>query len=207
MIKNNYPGKFIVLEGLDGSGKSTQAKNFAQYLKQQKQPAFVTCQPSQFLIGGIVRSCLLGDWQSPPECLQLLFDADTFYRLDKEIIPLLQKGVTVISDRYNIFSSLAYGAVGCSWEWLIDVNRIFPIPDLTIFLDINVKTALQRISSERGSVELYEKEDILNQVSKNYLKVIETYRDKGAKIAIVNGNENQEAVFENIKKIYEQNFG
>ena len=91
MFKNPYPGKFIVFEGIDGSGKSTQAGLLFHYLKERKKRVHSTSEPTQYLIGGLIKSWLAKDWQSTPDCLQLLFAADRAYHLDKEIIPLLKK--------------------------------------------------------------------------------------------------------------------
>ena len=106
MKKNIYPGKFIVVKGLDGAGTTSQIEFLAQYLKKEKKKVYLTREPTQYLIGGLIKSWLANDWKSTPECLQLLFTADRAYHLDKEIIPLLKKGITVISDRYFFNFSL-----------------------------------------------------------------------------------------------------
>ena len=100
MLKNPYSGKLIVFEGLDGSGKSTQAELLFSFLKSKGKKVHLTSEPTRYLIGGLIKSWVTHDWQSTPECLQLLFAADRAHHLDKEIIPLLKKGITVISDRY-----------------------------------------------------------------------------------------------------------
>jgi len=116
MIKNPYPGKFIVFEGLDGSGSSTQASKLRDWLNRAqkelilgKPRAQLTKEPTNNIIGGLIRGQLTGDWKTRPECLQLLFAADRSHHLEREIIPLLKDGVTVISDRY-FFSTIAFGA-------------------------------------------------------------------------------------------------
>lgn len=196
MIKNIYQGKFIVLEGLDGAGKSTQASLVANYLREK---SFVVCQtsePTQFLVGGLVRACLLGQWQGSPECLQLLFAADREDHLKKEIIPCLKKGNIVVSDRYFI-SSLAYGAADCDKEWLIGLNSHFLIPDITIYLDVSPQICARRIIDAAKSIELFEKVEILEVVSQNYKQTIELFADK-MKIAIIDGNRTVEDVFADI---------
>src|SRR3989338_2983887 len=103
-------GKFIVFEGLDGAGSSTQANRLADYLRLSGKKAIVTKEPTNNMIGGLIRGQLTSDWKTWPECLQLLFSADRAHHLEKEIIPLLKQGITVITDRY-FFSTLAYGAL------------------------------------------------------------------------------------------------
>jgi len=91
MKKNKYKGKFIVIEGLDGSGSSTQVVRVANFLKERNKKIHITKEPTNNLIGGLIRGQLTGDWKSSSECLQLLFAADRAHHLEKELIPLLKK--------------------------------------------------------------------------------------------------------------------
>lgn len=199
MKKNPYKGKFIVIEGLDGSGKSTQAGLLIKHLKTCGMKAHATLEPTQYLIGGLIRSFLAHDWKSTPQCLQLLFCADRAYHLDKEIIPVLNSGGTVICDRY-FFSTVAYGAADCDFEWLIEVNQPFILPDLTIALRSSPKICVQRMAKERFSVELFEHAARLENVWENYKKIIERF-EKNTDIRVLDGDRKVEAVFEDVKKI------
>lgn len=201
MNKNPYPGKFIVLEGLDGAGKSTQAAIIVRDLISNGKKAHLTQEPSQSLAGGIVRRRLLGEWSSSPECLQLLFAADRADHLEKEIIPMLKTGVNVVCDRYFL-SSAAYGAVDTELDWLLQVNRRFLIPDLTIYLDVAPQVCVDRIVANGKSVELFEKVEILEKVGQNYKQAISRFAGV-AKIAVLNGGLPQAEVFKNIKKSIE----
>jgi len=202
MEKNIYPGKFIVVEGLDGAGATSQIKLLAQYLKKEKNKVHITREPTQYLIGGLIKSWLANDWKSTPECLQLLFTADRAYHLDKEIIPLLKKGITVISDRY-FFSTLAYGLLEIEdKKWLFDINNKFLLPNFVIFVDSSPEVCIQRIKDERFSVELFEKLEKLKKVRKSYLEVLKEFKN----IHIINGDKSIEDVFSDVKKIIKNKF-
>lgn len=196
MIKNPYRGKFIVLEGLDGSGQSTQAVLLSQYLKKQGRKVYLTAEPTQHLIGGLIKSQLAGEWKSSAQCLQLLFTADRAYHLEKEIIPLLERGITVICTRY-VLSTLAYGAVDIrDAKWLMDINKKFILPDRTFLLKVSPKTCIQRIKKERFHKELFEKENKLKKVYRNYLKLAKKFKN----IHLINGENSIEKVHHEITK-------
>lgn len=197
MLKNPYQGRFVVFEGLDGAGTTTQLDLLAKYLKKKKIKTHFTREPTEYLIGGLIKSWLSHDWQSTPECLQLLFTADRAYHLAKEIIPLLKKGVMVISDRY-LFSTLAYGMSEIKdKDWLFEINRKFILPDITFFLDVSPKICLERIKKDRFSLELFEKEEKLKKVRENYLEIFKKFKN----IYIINSERSIEEVFSAIKKL------
>ncbi len=169
-------GKFIVFEGLDGSGQSTQAQALFSYLKKEKVKVHLTKEPTNSIIGGLIRGQLQGDWKSSPECFQLLCAADRAHHLQKVIIPYVEKGITVISDRY-FFSSIAFGSLGINDEkWLEDINRRFLLPDIVFYLDVSPKTCIKRISDNRISFELFEKESKLEVIEKTYKKILKKYK-------------------------------
>lgn len=195
MYRNPYKGKFIVFEGLDGSGSTTQASNLAHFLKSQKKRVQQTKEPTSYLIGGLIRSWLASDWSSSPICLQLLFTADRAHHLEKEVIPMLKKGIYVISDRYFL-STLAFGANDIpDRHWLKDINRNFLLPDLTFLIKVRPKVCIERISEGRNHFELYEKEEALRKVERNYEDFAKDY----ANIVRIDGEQEKDKVFENIK--------
>ena len=197
MIKNNYPGKFIVVEGLDGSGQSTQATKLVDFLNNNQHKAHLTKEPTASLIGGLIRSQLNHDWKSSQDCLQLLFCADRAHHIEKEIIPLLQKGVNVVCDRY-FFSTVAYGSLDIKGKnWLLELNKNFLLPDLTILLKVPAKVCLERIHQNRYDIALFEKEELLTMVAENFDNLAEEFEN----IAVVDGDKPAEEVFEEIKKI------
>lgn len=186
----------MVFEGLDGSGQSTQADLLFKYLKRQGKKVYLTSEPTASLIGGLIKSQLSNDWKSSPECLQLLFTADRAYHLEKEMIPLLKRGIIVICTRY-ILSTLAYGNIDIKdKKWLIEINKKFILPDTTFFLKVSPRICLKRIKKERFHQELFEKEEKLDKVSKNYLKFAKKFKNSH----IINGERPIKEVFEEIKK-------
>jgi dTMP kinase len=197
MIKNPYKGKFIVFDSLDGAGNSTQVKLLADYLNKIGKKTHVTKEPTSYLIGGLIRSQLVNDWKSSPECLQLLFCADRAYHLEKEIIPLLKRGINVISDRY-FFSTMAYGNLEIKdLDWLIKINDKFLLPDLTFFLKVSPKVCVERIKKDRFEITLFEKEKTLEKVWKNY----EILAKKFDNVYIVEGEREIEEIAKEIRKI------
>ena len=146
-------GAFICIEGLDGCGKTTQAKLLARKLGKSHS-AIYTAEPSLGEIGTFIRErCLYGEKRLSPVAEALLFAADRVEHVENEVLPALNEGRLVISDRY-IYSSLAYqGAAGLSLEWIKKVNEHALKPDLAVFIDVDPKTAMQRLKPERSVME------------------------------------------------------
>ena len=134
MIKHAFKGKFIVFEGLDGAGSSTQIELLSRSLKKRGSDAIVTKEPTNNIVGGIIRGQLTGDWKSSMECLQLLFAADRAHHLERLILPALKDKKVVLSDRY-FFSTVAFGSLDIDKDWLLALNSRFVLPDLTILLN------------------------------------------------------------------------
>ena len=194
MIKNPYQGKFIVFEGLDGSGSTTQASKLREWLKPR---AHLTKEPTNNIIGGLIRGQLTGDWKTRPECLQLLFTADRSHHLEREVIPLLKDGVTVITDRY-FFSTIAFGATEIAdKDWLLEINKPFLLPDLTFLIKVSPKVCLQRIKGDRFSVEFFEREEALIKVWQNYEELARKFDD----VYIIDGEKPIEDIFEELKSL------
>lgn len=189
-------GKFIAVEGLDGSGQSTQTDLIKKWLESQKIKVLLTKEPTNSLIGGIVKTVLRKEWKLEQDTLQLLFAADRAHHLHSEIIPALKKGFWVVTDRY-LFSSLAFGSIdGIKMSWLNEVNKEFLIPDATFFLDVKPKTCIKRMKT-RSSRELFEQKTILEKVRRQFLKVKSLGYNK---FYIINGEKSVEEVFGQIKE-------
>jgi len=206
MQRNFYPGKFIVFDGLDGSGQSTQAGKLVDFLNTSEEKfklghvgAHLTKEPTSSLIGGLIRSQLTHEWKSSHECLQLLFSADRAHHLEKEIIPILERGVIVVCDRY-FFSTIAYGSLDIKdKKWLFDLNRNFLFPDLTFFLKISPKVCIERIQKTRYGITLFEKEELLTKIWENFEKLAKQFKSKN--VYIINGERPVDKIFEEVKNL------
>jgi dTMP kinase len=189
-------GRFIVLEGLDGSGISTQAARLERHLRKQGYRTLLTKEPTSGLIGSLIKSALTADWRASYTSLQLLFSADRAQHIADEIEPALKQGKTVICDRY-VFSTLAYGfASGVNFEWLYSINKTFKVPDITLFIDVSPDVSMSRITRGRERRELFEKREMLGKVRKAYLNLARRFKFK-----IINGEESVEETGDEIAKV------
>ena len=146
-------GHFICLEGLDGSGKSTQARFLAERLRKTHK-VVLTVEPSYGRIGTFIRnSYLYGEKRLSSVVEALLFAADRVDHVQNEIIPALEAGKVVVSDRY-VYSSLAYqGAAGLGLEWIEKINVYAIRPDLALFLDVELETVMLRLKPRKSVME------------------------------------------------------
>jgi dTMP kinase len=175
---------FIVFEGIDGSGKTTQAERLKDYFIKEGEPAVISPEPSTGLIGKLIREALqksiiaIQNQHRFEEQMAYLFAADRHYHLYNDedgVFKLIHQDQThVITPRYY-FSSLAYNChTQAEYDFVSRLNQSFPAPDLVVYLDIPVEVAMSRIA-ERAERECYEEEAKLTQVSLNYERIFETY--------------------------------
>jgi len=163
-------GVFICIEGLDGSGKTTQAI-FLTKMLSKKYNAVYTAEPSQGKIGTFIRDCCLYEGKRlPTEAEALLFAADRIEHMQNEVAPALAEGKIVICDRY-IYSSLAYqGGAGLSLDWIKTINARALQPDFSIFIDVSPERVLERLQRKKSVMETLE---IQQKVREVYLKFVE----------------------------------
>lgn len=199
MKKNPYPGRFIVFDGLDGSGLSTQSELLFSYLKGRDKEVVLTKEPTNSLVGGLVNAHLEGNWQSSDVCLQLLFSADRAFHLDKEIEPLLKKGVHVICDRYA-FSTVAFGGLSLDKDWLLEIQRHFLAPDISFLLKVEPAECIRRIRERSFHSTLFEKKDVLRKAWENYEKSSNIIDN----VHIIDGERGMDKIHEEIKIITEE---
>ena len=198
MVKNPYPGKFVVFEGLDGSGQTTQAGLLKEYLEQQRFKVLITKEPTLNSLAGKKIQRILGekDNVSPAE-LQKLFVEDRKEHLENEILPALKRGEIVICDRY-FFSTFAFGvASGLDLEWLIELNKEFLLPDLTFILKAKPEICLQRIAKRGIAKTLFEKKEKMEKVWQVYEILLQRFEN----LFLIDAEQPIEQVFEQVKKI------
>jgi dTMP kinase len=162
-------GAFIVIEGLDGSGKTTQARLLVQKLRNSHNAVYTT-EPSRGKIGSFIRECCLFEKKRLNSATEaLLFAADRIEHIQNEVVPALNKGLLVISDRY-LYSSLAYqGSTGLSLEWIEAINKHALKPDLAVFIDVAPEIVMQRLNRKKSVMETLETQ---RQVREVYLKFV-----------------------------------
>ncbi|HRD01749.1 MAG TPA: dTMP kinase [Candidatus Saccharicenans sp.] len=170
--KAGEPGLFIVFEGIDGCGKSTQVELLAKKLRRRGKKALTLSEPTAGRWGQKIReSALDKDSLSPVEELEL-FIKDRKEDIKNNIRPALQSGQIVILDRY-FYSTLAYqGARGLDMDEIRAKHNKFVIrPDIVFILDVPVSLALKRIASRPIIYRLFEDRDYLQKVRKNFLSL------------------------------------
>lgn len=174
---------FIAFEGIDGSGKSTQAKLLADKLNQIGQKTILTCEPTKDQLGKMIRDAFAHKTHLHEEVIAGLFVADRLQHILDDtngIIATLQRGTHVVSDRY-VFSSYAYQGVHTDMDWVIQANSLaakLARADLTVFIQIDPAEAMARIAANREVTEKYETLENLKQVNENYLKSFDLFKDK-----------------------------
>ncbi|QRF74193.1 putative thymidylate kinase [Candidatus Micrarchaeum sp.] len=162
---------FIVIEGIDGAGKTTQAKALCASLSKLGYDVVEEREPTNGAIGKFIRQVLGEKVNLDLLSLQLLFVADRNEHM--KALKHAIKSSIVICDRYY-YSTIAYGeASGADRKYLESMNSIFPVPDKTFFIDLNPEKAVERIASSRTEREIFEKLDFMEKISKSYSKFTE----------------------------------
>ena len=189
-------GIFMVIEGLDGSGKTTQAVLLAERLSKNYQ-VMLTAEPSRGKIGTFIRDCCLYEQtRLPTEAEALLFAADRIEHMQKELKPALDEGKLVICDRY-VYSSLAYqGSAGLSLDWIKTINARAVQPDFSLFLDVPPERVLERLQRKKSVMETL---DTQQKVREIYLKYVE----KGELIRIEGDTTKEDVANELFDKVTE----
>jgi dTMP kinase len=192
--------RLIVFEGIDGSGKTSLSRLFLQYLTQKGIPAVWLREPSDSTLGNKIRCLAQGSEQISPQQELAYFIQDRRWDVEKNILPALRAGKTVVLDRYFYSNACYQGARGLDINAIIDLNLTFaPQPDLTFIIDVDVDRALARIRGSRpGLAKLFEKKDFLVKVRANYQELA------GPRLAHIDGNQDLETVFADIIDRFEK---
>lgn len=202
-------GRFVVLEGIDGSGKTTQVSALHKLLSSSGVDCYKTFEPTNLVAGKLIRQILTKEVGLHNKALAPLFVSDRLDHLLNEnegLIAKIKAGTTVVCDRYY-FSSYAYHGVDIDMEWVINANSICAEllkPDVTFFIDVAPELAFERIKQNRDTTDLFETLDRLKQVHENYLKAFDKLKST-EKIIMIDGNNSQEqitqAMFEHYSKL------
>jgi dTMP kinase len=205
---------FVAFEGIDGSGKSLQARLLYERLVSTGRKAILTYEPSNGSIGNLLETAIKKDRNIDNTTLQLFFTADRAYHILYTIKPALENGIDVITDRY-MFSTIAYGAAsGVNRTWLREINSKFVLPDFTFVLDAKPETAIRRITSralqfasaefrhgtadrEKRGNDLFETKRFLGKVRREYLALRRSYKG----YYVIDSEDDPEAIETRIGKI------
>ena len=193
---------FIVFEGIDGAGTSTQIKKICE---KNPQKFFQTAEPTSLETGKFLRRMLGGEFSVDEKTNSFLFAADRAEHLygKNGIIEQINNGKTVISDRY-LFSSLAYQSISCGEELPKLLNSTFPLPEILFFFEIDPEISLKRVDSRNEKKEIYEKIETQKKIALEYEKIINEYENNpscGMKIIRIDATKSIEEISEAISKI------
>ncbi|MBP5436980.1 MAG: dTMP kinase [Treponema sp.] len=200
---------FIVFEGIDGAGTSTQIEMLKK--RPEARDFLFTAEPTSAPTGKFLRQMLKGDFPLQNESAAYLFAADRNEHVNGKLLTqgntlvtgikeACQSGKKVVSDRY-LFSSLAYQSINCPPEVPRLLNSLFPLPSLLFYFEISPKDSLSRLG-DRNFREIYEKEDFLNRTVQEYHNVLSEYSEKaknqGMKIVLIDAKKTKEEISANI---------
>ncbi len=195
--------KFVVIEGVDGAGTTTQAHGLQRALEARGVLVHLTREPSTGPVGAMLRQALTHRLVSPGgrplgwETMALLFAADRMDHVDNEIAPALRQGKLVVCDRYDA-SSVAYqsltspGAPDEVMPWVRSINGRAPRPDLVIVLDVSPDVAEERRDTRGGTEELYDARELQRRLCGFYLE-LEHYMPED-NVVHIDGHQDVEAV-------------
>lgn len=185
-------GRFIVFEGIDGSGKSTQISLLKEHIEEHAINCVVTREPSDGPVGTLLRQFLSGRIDGDESTIAALFAADRLDHLNNPVNGLCQKlqdGIAVLSDRY-LLSNYAYQSVRVPLDWVMKTNSLAAEtlkPDCHIFIDIDPDIALERMTKGRYQIDLFESKERLTEVRRRYFELFKQLEHQ-ENILIIDGN-------------------
>lgn len=200
--KHRSGGAFIVLEGIDGAGKTTHLARLAKRMTEAGRRVYTTAEPTQGAVGGLIRDTLSGYTVRSSTELAALFLADRIHHnvnAVNGIKKMLESGCDVLCDRYY-YSSLAYQGVDTSMKWLVDCNLGCPDiikPDICVFLELPAEVSAKRIASTRATKEIFETEDMIRKIKHRFADVFRMLNGED-NIRIVNTDRSAEQVGDEI---------
>ncbi len=210
--RNPYKGLYVALEGIDGSGKTTQMSRLHDFFKGEGREVVGTREPrkQEGIIGDLIQRILQGKTVIPPVAFQYLFAADREMHHAELVIPALKEGKVVVTDRC-FWSAIPYGLLDRKFD--VDANSIeymlaaqgilsmyhrFVVPDYTFYLDIPLDVALVRIASEGGVKEIYEEREKLEKVVNGYKWLLKEFEKE---FVVIDGVRRVEEVTEEMVRV------
>ena len=211
------PGKFIVIEGIDGAGSSTQAALLVQHLRAAGTLVLATKEPTAGPAGALIRLALDKRLRGPNRsyhgtvdtagsddafdvrALALLFAADRMDHVQAIVEPALAQGRWVVCDRY-VLSSLAYQGMALGLDWVAEINRFALTPDLTFYLDVPVEATQARMTASRLTAERYESAGEQHSVREGYRKAIPRYEQQFGAVRHIEAADAAAAVAKRIQR-------
>ncbi len=195
MRENSFSGDFIVIEGPDGAGSTTHSKKLAEELD-----GFYTNEPTQGKTGQKVKEMIEKDDHSA-EAIALAFTADRMVHVEEEVLPALERGEKVVCDRYY-HSTLVYESVmGADFDWLKDINRYVPEPDVTVVLDVSAEEGMSRIEKRGSDENIFENLSFQEKVVLSYRELQDRLDER---IELVDASRPMDEVFEEVRDAVER---
>lgn len=207
--KNPYKGLYIVIEGLDGSGKSTQVENLQKYFESRGKEVIITSEPKRDLIvGQIIAQILDSKITIPSKAYQFLYTADRAVNHAKIVEPALKRGAVVISHRC-FWSAIAYGVFDQGQskynkeitdylfvsQSILSYYHQFIAPNYTFYLDVSMDTIVSRLAQMSKKKDIYEKREKLAKINNGYQWILTTFPDM---IKRIDGEKKVEEITKNI---------
>ena len=200
-IKRPALKNFFVLEGLDGSGTTSQLNLLKKYCHDNNINSFFTWEPTDNPVGLLIRKVLHREVSIKPETMARLFSADRYEHLytDKTgIKDRASSGELVFCDRY-LFSSLAYQSLENDFDLILDLNP-FPLPEKVFYIQVPPEECVKR-RSQREIHELFDDIALQEKLHLNYLKAFSCFSDSDMEVHIIDGTKDMNQVFESIRNL------
>jgi len=211
MSSENGKGRFIVFEGIDGSGKTTQCRLLCERIRAAGQPLHETKEPTDRPIGMLLRQFLENKYKTDERAMAMLFAADRLDHIVNDqngLLPIIKSGKHIVSDRYYL-SSYAYQSVNMPMPWVLAINAqnaALLRPTCHVFIDVSPETAIARLRQSRPDMQLYETMEHLALVRKSFFDVFTRVKDEET-IIVVNGERPMEEISSDIWKIVTNHLG
>jgi len=210
--KNNLGGLYIAFEGIDGCGKTTQVERVAQHFRDQGREVVTTREPrKEGLLGDIIHKVLLGKEKLPTAAIQYLFTADRVANHHSNVLPALERGAVVLTDRC-LWSAVVYGILdrtGGAYDkndadvilisqGILSMYHQFIVPDYTFYLKVSVEESMRRLRAKDDTKEIYEEESNIEKLYTGYNYLKERFPDE---ITEIDGSKGVEKVTSEIEKV------